>query len=96
MSPTSTSTDAKPPYRNMSTGDDQLEIMTALALIQLKWRISLLPVWDPPTITSERRSLYILNWIASFFVRDPKGDCITSALSVEDRKITLYIAANRG
>ncbi|KAF8805399.1 hypothetical protein BYT27DRAFT_7193163 [Phlegmacium glaucopus] len=77
--------------------DVQLEIMTALAFIQLKWRISPLPFPDPPTTTSnERQMLYILNWIASFFVRDPKGDCVASALSVEDHKITLYLAANRG
>ena len=40
--------------------------------------------------------LSILNWIASYFVRDARGDCIASALSVQDHKITLYLAANRG
>jgi hypothetical protein len=72
--------------------------MTSLAFIQLNRRISSpLPVPDPPNATSdERRLLYILNWITSFFVRDPIGDCVASALSVEDHKITLYLAANRG
>ncbi|KAF8808642.1 hypothetical protein BYT27DRAFT_7188607, partial [Phlegmacium glaucopus] len=76
--------------------DVQLEIMSALAFIRLNWKISPLPVRDPPTKTPERRLLAILNWIASFFVRDSTGDCVASALSVEDHKIKLYLAANRG
>jgi hypothetical protein len=30
------------------------------------------------------------------FVRDSKGDSVASALSVEDHKITIRLAANRG
>jgi hypothetical protein len=71
--------------------------MTSLAFIQLKRKISPLPPPDPPNATSnERQMLSILNWIASFFVRNPVGDCVASALSVEGHKIILYLAANRG
>ena len=71
--------------------------MTSLAFIQLKRKISPLPPPDPPNVTSnERQMLSILNWIASFFVRNPIGDCVASALSVDGHKIILYLAANRG
>ena len=79
------------------TQDVQFEITNALAFIQLNQRFSKLPFPKPPNATSEeRRILSILDWIASFFVRDPIGDCVASALSVDDRKITLYLTANRG
>jgi hypothetical protein len=75
--------------------------MIALAFIQLNRttpsRTFQLPVPDPPTTDSdEQRLLSILNWIALFFVRDSKDDCVASALFVEDHKITLYLATNRG
>jgi hypothetical protein len=45
----------------------------------LEQSLSLLPHIDPPKATSdatsdERRMLYILNWIAYFFVKIPVGD----------------------
>ena len=72
--------------------------MTSLAFIQLKRTIfPSFQVSNPPDSTSnERQILDILNWIALFFVRDPIGDCVASALFVEKHKITLYLAANRG
>jgi hypothetical protein len=40
--------------------------------------------------------LAILNWITISFVRKAIGDCVASALTIQDGRITLYLAANRG
>ncbi|KAF9231930.1 hypothetical protein BU15DRAFT_67926, partial [Melanogaster broomeanus] len=72
----------------------QLEIMGALAL--MRYIRSLGSSLTLPWSITDNKTLSILNWIASIFVRNPDDAAAAATLRVQPGEITLYLALNRG